>query len=104
VLRRNFNQKSCKKRLLKIDRDRSQEYPLHMTVEKIRKRFAGGFRPFVLRTSDGRQYEIPHPEFIAIGKRDLAVVDKDGDIDILEPLHIVSLKLTKSTNGTSRRN
>jgi len=72
-----------------------------MNLEKIRKRVRGGFRPFVLRTSDGREYEVPHPEFIAIGKHDLAVVDKDGDIDILDPLHIVSLKLIKSKNGTS---
>jgi len=72
-----------------------------MNVERIRRRLSGGFRPFVLRTSDGREYSIPHPEFIAIGRHDIAVVDKEGDIDILDPLHIVSLKLTKSGNGHS---
>src|SRR5262245_13620863 len=89
---------------LEIDHRRFREYPFRMNVEKIRRRLVGGFRPFVLRASDGRHYEIPHPEFILIGKRDVAVVDKDGDIDILEPLHIVSLKLTKHINGPSRGN
>jgi hypothetical protein len=69
-----------------------------MNVEKIRKHLSGGFRPFVLRTSDGREYQIPHPEFIAIGKYYVAVVDSEGDMDILEPLHIVSIKLMKSVS------
>jgi hypothetical protein len=72
-----------------------------MNVEKIKRRMAGGFRPFVLRASDGRHYEVPHPEFIAIGKYDVAVVDKKGDIDILDPLHIVSLKMLKARDGAS---
>ena len=63
-----------------------------MNLEKIRKQITGGFRPFVLRTSDGREFEIPHPEFIALGKNDVAVVDKDGDINILDALHIISIK------------
>ena len=70
-----------------------------MSVEKIRKHFTGGFRPFTLRTSDGRKFHVPHPEFIALGKSDVAVVDKSGDINVLEALHIVSLKMLKSKNG-----
>ena len=69
-----------------------------MNPEKIRKRLAAGFRPFILRTSDGEQYDIPHPEFIAIGKYDVAVVNKDGDIDIIDPLHIVSFRLIGRNN------
>ena len=72
-----------------------------MNAEKMKRRLAGGFRPFLLRTSDGREYEVPHPEFIAIGKYDVAVVDKKGDIDIVDPLHIVSLKMLKVRNGAS---
>ncbi len=63
-----------------------------MNVEQIRKRLTGGFRPFLIRTSDGREYPVPHPEFIAVGKHSVAVVDKDGYIDSLDPLHIVSVK------------
>ena len=63
-----------------------------MNLDKIRKKLSGGFRPFLIRTSDGREFAVPHPEFIAVGKYEVAVVDKDGDIDLLDPLHIVSLR------------
>ena len=74
-----------------------------MNIEKIRKQLTGGFRPFTLRTSDGREFRVPHPEFIAIGKNDVVVVDKRGDINILETLHIDSLKTLKPKNGTPTR-
>ena len=74
-----------------------------MKIEKIRNQVTGGFRPFVIRTSDGRQFPVPHPEFIAIGKSDVAVVDKSGDINILEALHIVSIKTPKHKNGVGTK-
>jgi hypothetical protein len=74
-----------------------------MNVEKIRKHLSGGFRPFVLRTSDGGEYQIPHPEFIALGKCYVAVVDSRGDMDILEPLHIVSMKLIRPETKSSSK-
>lgn len=73
-----------------------------MNVEKIRKRLTGGFRPFALGTSDGREYQVPHPEFIALGKWDVVVVNKTGDIDILDPLHITSLRLLKGRKNGRR--
>jgi len=72
-----------------------------MSIDKIRKRLTGGFRPFVIRTSDGREFPVPHPEFIAVGKSDVAVVDKSGDINVLEALHIVSIKTPKSRDGAA---
>jgi len=74
-----------------------------MNVEKIRKHLTGGFRPCVLRTSDGRQFKIPHPELVALGKSDVAVVDKEGDINVIEALHIVSVKTARSKNGIAGR-
>lgn len=74
-----------------------------MSIDKIRKRLTGGFRPFVLRTSDGREFPVPHSEFIALGKSDVAVVDKSGDINVLEALHIVSIKTPKSRNAAATR-
>ena len=68
-----------------------QVYPF-MDLDQIRKKLTGGFQPFVIRTSDGREFKVPHPEFIAVGKYEVAVVDRDGHIDTLAPLHIVSLK------------
>ena len=46
-----------------------------MIVAEIRKRITGGFRPFVIRTSDGREFKVPHPEFLAIGKHAVGIVD-----------------------------
>ena len=60
---------------------------------------AGGFRPFSIRTSDGREYEVPHPEFILIAPHEIGVVSKDGYIDTLAPLHIVSLRTRAPKNG-----
>jgi len=77
-----------------------------MKIEKIRKQLSGGcggFRPFVIRNSDGREFPVPHPEFIALGKSDVAVVDKSGDINILEALHVVSIKTFKHKNGVATK-
>ena len=74
-----------------------------MNVEKIRKRMSGGFRPFVLRTSDGREYRIPHPEFIALSKYEVVVVDANGDIDILDPFHIASIRVIKPASKAASK-
>jgi hypothetical protein len=63
-----------------------------MNVEKIRKRITGGFRPFSVLTSDGNSYQVPHPEFILVGRSAIAVTDHEGDVIVLDPLHIVALK------------
>lgn len=62
-----------------------------MTLEELRKRLTDGFRPFVLRTSDGREFPVPHKEFIFVTKRSVIVADQDGCVDILDPLHISSI-------------
>lgn len=74
-----------------------------MNVERIRQRLSGGFRPFALRTSDGHEYAVRHPELVLVGPRTLAVLDKDGEIVTLDPLHIIALKdLPAKKNGAAR--
>ena len=63
-----------------------------MSVEEIRRRLTKGFQPFSIFLSDGRKYDVPHPEFILVTRRSVAVADADGFIDTLDPLHIVSLE------------
>ncbi|MEW6303704.1 MAG: hypothetical protein AB1705_09550 [Verrucomicrobiota bacterium] len=63
-----------------------------MSIDEIRRRIKGGFRPFTIHLSDGRAYDVPHPEFILVTKRSIAVADRHGYIDSLDPLHIVSVK------------
>jgi hypothetical protein len=64
-----------------------------MNVEAIRKRIQpGGFRPFRIYTSDGREFPVPHPEFIFVTQRTVVIADKEGFVDNLDPLHILSIK------------
>ena len=76
-----------------------------MNLEGIRQRVSGGgFHPFALRTSDGREYVVRHPEMVLVAPRSLAVVDRDGEIVTLDGLHIVAINnLRTKTNGASKR-
>ena len=76
-----------------------------MNLERIRRRVSrGGFHPFALRTSDGREYVVRHPERVLVAPRSLAVVDRDGEIVTLDGLHIVVINnLRAKTNGASKR-
>jgi len=84
-----------------VDSHAKWEYAIIMNDDKIRKLITGGFRPFALRTADGHEFGVPHAEFIALSNYDVVVVNKQGDIDILDPAHIVSLKLLKRRDGTA---
>jgi len=72
-----------------------------VNVRELKKRLTGGFRPFAIRTTDGQEFNIPHPEFILIGKYSVVVLDKQGFINILDPLHIVSARELSRRNGGS---
>jgi hypothetical protein len=63
-----------------------------MSPSEVRKRITGGFQPFIIRTSDGREFKVPHPEFIMLAKYAVAVVDDDDDINTISLLHIASIK------------
>jgi hypothetical protein len=63
-----------------------------MNLADIRQRLQSGFRPFAIRTSDGRDFPVPHKEFIFLTKRSVIVADEDGGVDILDPLHITSVR------------
>lgn len=72
-----------------------------MNLQELKKRLSGGFRPFAIRTTEGQEFEIPHPEFVLIGKFSIAVRDKQGFINNLDPLHIVSTRELLRRNGGS---
>jgi hypothetical protein len=72
-----------------------------MNVQELKKRLSGGFRPFTIRTTDGQEFVIPHSEFLLIGKYSIAVRDKAGFINTLDPLHIVSAReLSRRSAGS----
>ncbi len=67
-----------------------------MTIEDIRERISGGFVPFTLRTSDGEKFSVPHREFIFITPKRIVVADRKGYVNVLDPLHIVSIEEPKA--------
>jgi hypothetical protein len=78
---------------------------LNVNLAAIRQRLSGGgFHPFALRTSHGREYAVRHPEMVLVAPRSIAVVDRDGEIVTLDALHIVALKnLRANANGAAKR-
>jgi len=74
-----------------------------MKLERIKKRLKGGFKPFAIRTSDGHEYAVPHPEFVLVAPNSLAVLDADQEIVTLDPIHIVATKdLPAKRNGIGK--
>lgn len=63
-----------------------------MNREMIRQKLTGA-GPFTLRTSDGREYPVPHPEFVLIGRHNIVIEDTKGMLEILDPMHVVSISV-----------
>ncbi len=57
----------------------------------------------VIRTSDGRQYAVAHSDFVLIGRHNVVVEHPNGYLDIIDPLHIVSIRpaLRRKTRKTA---
>jgi len=66
-----------------------------MNVQDIQERLQGKFTPFSIRTSDGSRFRVPHREFIFVTPRRVVVATKDGYVNVLDPLHIVSIEEAK---------
>lgn len=50
------------------------------------------FKPFTLRMNDGREFHIPHPEYVAVSKRVVVAVNENTQAAVyLEPVLIASL-------------
>ncbi len=62
-----------------------------LNLNHIRERLAQQFRPFVIHLSDGRKFRIPHPDFIAVGRGVVSVIDAKDITHTLDALHIVSV-------------
>jgi hypothetical protein len=62
-----------------------------MNLELIRQQLVGQ-RPMIIRTSDGKEYPVPHPEFVLVGRRNVVIEDEKGLLHIIDPLHVVSIR------------
>lgn len=58
------------------------------------------FQPFIIRLADGRQFAIPHPDFVAVSNRVVIVIGPhDESINWLEPLSTVSIEYAGASPG-----
>jgi hypothetical protein len=77
-----------------------------MTIEQLRKAHsARPFKPFTMRTADGREYSVPHPEFLYITPpgRTVVVADKSGAVDLVDLLLVASLHYQNGRTSTRRK-
>ncbi len=73
-----------------------------MTAEQIKRaQEHTPFRPYRLHLSDQRSFVIEHPEFLWVipGGRNIAVADTAGAVEIIDLLHITSLKIDGAKAG-----
>ena len=68
-----------------------------VNVQRIRDLIAGGFEPFIIRMSDGKSYEVPHPEFVAVGQGVVVVIENNDRVNTLDPRHITAIERKFST-------
>ncbi len=67
-----------------------------MTAEQVRKaREKAPFKPFTIYLSDQRHFQIPHQDFVWIvpGGRTIGIADEAGAVEIVDLVHVTSLKL-----------
>ena len=64
---------------------------LMLNLNPLRERLSGPFSPFVIHLSDGRRFEVPHRDFIAVGKGVISIVDEEDCTYTIDALHITSI-------------
>lgn len=63
-----------------------------VNVQRIKDRWSNGFKPFVVYTSDGRKFDVPHPEFIAVGQGVVVIINKRDRVHTIDALHITAVE------------
>lgn len=62
-----------------------------MNSEAIKKQVAGP-GPFVIRASDGKEYTVPHGEFVGFTRHYVVIEDEKSGLDIVDPPRVVSIR------------
>jgi len=68
-----------------------------MNLEHIRERLANGFKPFLIELSSGKKVAVPHPDFIAVGKNTVLVMDENDHATRIDALHITAIEDMKAS-------
>lgn len=69
---------------------------IHAMTDEVRKLMnAEPFRPFFVKTSDGRQYRVKHPDYVAISPKGgrLTLFDDEETTTTLSALRIVGVEI-----------
>lgn len=74
-----------------------------INLNPIRDRLSGPFVPFVIHLSDGRKFEVPHRDFIAVGRGIISIVDQRDSTHTVDALHIVSICDTPAKRPRTRK-
>ena len=62
-----------------------------LNLQHVRDRLGRDFRPFKIRLPDGRSFDVPHPDFIAVGRGVILLVDAEDRSHVIDALRVVSL-------------
>lgn len=60
-----------------------------MHLDHIRERLGNGFKPFQMQLSNGRKFEVPHPDFMSVGRNVVICLDKNSLTTKIDAAHIV---------------
>ena len=73
-----------------------------LNLENLKQRVrGGGFKPFTLHLSDGRNLPVGHPELIVVSRYAIMVATDDGVTYTVDPLHIVAISEATPVPPTS---
>ena len=63
------------------------------------------FKAFVIKTSDGKQYRVRHPDYVAISPKGgrITVYAEEEDFSMLSALHIVAVEPQPGRRGARRQ-
>ena len=75
-----------------------------MDYTDLKQKLAEDFKPCRIETTNGREYDVPHPDCVLIGVQSLAVLDKDGYIAWVSHDHVVAIKEAPPKKGAPRKN
>lgn len=56
------------------------------------KKHVSGPGPFLIRTSDRKQFKVPHGEFVGFTRHYMMIENEEGVLDIVDQMHVVSVR------------
>ena len=77
-----------------------------MTIEPLKTTLrASPFQPFTIRMADGRQFRVPHPDFLAMSPsgRTAVIFLEDGSASIVDLLLMTELEFSPPSTSRAER-